>query len=510
MHLTHFFDRGLELAPDRACLVTDEGAMTYREVDRHAWRVANALRARGLEKDEAVSIIAGNTAETFIAILAVLRAGLRWVAVNARSAQADAGAMIELTESVALLYGGGLDLDTAELGTHLQRNVVLPLEGQEGLWAWAADSDTTPFPLEFDEDDIAILIGTGGTTGRSKAVQLTHRNMTAMVGNFLPLMPHHEDAVNLVAAPITHGAGLMTWPQLAMGATTVLHRMVEPGRILADIERCRVTHLFLPPTVIYAMLSHPMLAAHDYSSLRYFIYGAAPMSADKLRTTMETFGEVMVQSYGQVEVPCSLALLGPADHTEALERHPHRLLSCGRAALFTDLVVVDDDGNVLPDGQTGELAARGDIVTPGYFRNPEATAASRKNGYHLTGDVGYRDAEGFFYINDRKKDMIISGGFNLFPSEIEQVIWAIDGVQDCAVIGIPDEKWGEAVTAVIELDPGSTLSEDEVKAACKKVLGSMKTPKNILFVDSLPRSSVGKVLKRDLRDPFWRGRDRMV
>lgn len=510
MHITQFFARGAAADPDRPCLVFEDRTMSYREVDDAAWRVARELGARGIRKGEAVAIVSSNSVEVVISILGVLRAGCLWVAINARHAHDEILNLVELTEARAFLYGTGLDLDLNGLTHGMARELVLPLDGPQGVERWSMGQPADPKPLVYEEDDVALLIGTGGTTGRSKAVQLTHRNLSTMVANYLWAMPPYEDVVNLVAAPVTHGAGLMTWPQFAMGATTIIHTGVNPERILADIDKYRVTHMFLPPTAIYSLLSSEHVHDYDYSSLRYFMYGAAPMSIEKLQTALKVFGPVMTQTYGQVECPVTLTFLLPADHERALSDQPELLLSAGRPPLLTDLAVVDDNGMPVQPGESGELAVRGDLVTPGYLGDPEATEEVRINGWHLTGDVGRFDPSGYVYINDRKKDMIISGGFNLFPSEIEQVIWAIPGVQDCAVIGIPDEKWGEACTAVIELDEGAMVTSAEVRTICRGTLGPMKTPKNFVFVPTLPRSPVGKVLKRELRAPYWNNQDRLV
>ncbi len=510
MHLTHFFDRGASAFPDRACLVADGRTLTYREVDASAWRVARELAARGLMPGDAVAIVSPNSLEVVVAILGVLRAGCRWVAINSRNAHDEILNLVELTQARGFLYSTLLDLDVDELTVGLADQLVLTVDGPAGLETWAATQPGEPQVLEYSENDVALLIGTGGTTGRSKAVQLTHRNLSTMVANYLWAMPPYDEPVNLVAAPITHGAGLMTWPQFAMGATTLVHAGVDPGNILSDIEEHGVTHMFLPPTAIYGLLSSEHLSRHDYRSMRYFLYGAAPMSVDKLRAALAVFGPVMVQTYGQVECPVTLTFLLPQDHMRALDGRPELLLSCGRPPLLTDLAVVDQAGVPLPPGATGELATRGDLVTPGYLGDDAATNAAWLNGWHLTGDVGRCDVNGYFFISDRKKDMIISGGFNLYPSEIEQVIWGIEGVQDCAVIGIPDEKWGEACTAVIELCDGATVTEDEIRTICRASLGPMKTPKNFVFIPRLPRSPVGKVLKRELRLPYWSNQSRMV
>ena len=286
----------------------------------------------------------------------------------------------------------------------------------------------------------------------------------------------------------------------------------EPEAIFDAIERHGVTHSFLPPTVIYMLLAHPRARTANLSSLRCLIYGGAPMSAEKARQAVELFGPCLAQIYGQSECPCTIAILTPEEHVEAI-RDPakaHRLASCGRPPVFTQVAIIDEDGNLRPAGERGEIGVRGPIVHAGYHNNPEATAQSRVNGWHRTGDIGVFDADGYLYIVDRKKDMIISGGLNVYPGEIEQVIWAHPAVQDCAVIGVPDEKWGEAVKAVIELKPGATLDPSEVLSMCREKLGGYRTPKSVEIWPELPRSAVGKVLKREIRARYWAGRERTI
>jgi acyl-CoA synthetase (AMP-forming)/AMP-acid ligase II len=320
-----------------------------------------------------------------------------------------------------------------------------------------------------------------------------------------------EPIVNLVAAPMTHAAGTLTLPVSARGGTVVVMERPDPVQLLDLIEKHRVTELYLPPTVIYRLLDMPGIEQRDFSSLKYFIYGAAPMSVDKLRRAIEVFGPVMFQGYGQAEAPTAIAFLRPEEHFRDGEiADAERLSAAGRPAPLVRVEILDSANTILPAGETGEICVRGDLVMKGYYRAPEKTAETIIDGWLHTGDIGYLDAEGFLHITDRKKDMIISGGYNVYPSEVEQVIWSHPAVQDCAVIGIPHPDWGEAVIAVVELNRGSELTEAELLAHCRAALGGIKTPKQITFIDALPRSANGKVLKKDLREPYWREHDRKI
>jgi acyl-CoA synthetase (AMP-forming)/AMP-acid ligase II len=278
------------------------------------------------------------------------------------------------------------------------------------------------------------------------------------------------------------------------------------------IQKFGITTLFLPPTLIYMMLAHPKVREFDFSSLRSMLYGGAPMSAQKLREAMMIFGAIMYQIYGQSEALMICTMMTAADHQYALENKQYegRLWSAGREGPFARVEIMDESGNILSPEQPGEVVVRSDLVMECYYRNPEATAEVSAHGWHHTGDVGRKDQDGFLYIMDRKKDMIISGGFNIFPTEVERALLTHPSIQDCAVVGVPDEKWGEAVLAAVELKQGASASTEEIIAYCKERLGSLKAPKKVEFVETLIRSTNGKVLRREVRAKYWKGRERNV
>jgi acyl-CoA synthetase (AMP-forming)/AMP-acid ligase II len=363
-------------------------------------------------------------------------------------------------------------------------------------------------------DAVVVLSATGGTTGAPKGVMNTHRSTQTFCAHFMMSChyPADERPVNLAAAPITHTAGLLSLPCTARGGTVVVLTKPDPVQLLGAIQKHRVTEFFLPPTVIYRLLDIPDLARKaDFSSLRYFLYGAAPMSVEKLKQAIATFGPVMMGGYGQTEAPTSISFLTPAEHfVDGRVAPDERLASVGRPNPLVRVEIMDDDNQILSTGATGEICVRGDLVMKGYYKAPGKTAETIVDGWLHTGDIGHLDADGYLHITDRKKDMIITGGFNVYPSEVEQVIWGHPAVRDCAVIGVPDAHWGEAVTAVVELNAGQQVGADELIALCKDVLGSVKAPKSVEFVDSLPRSPVGKVLKKDLRAKYWRGEARKI
>lgn len=347
-----------------------------------------------------------------------------------------------------------------------------------------------------------------------KGVMNTHRSVQTFCAHFMINFPYEDEhrPVNLAAAPMTHTAGTLSLPCSARGGTVVVITKPDPALMLAMIPKYKVTETFLPPTVIYRLLDVPDLAQKvDFSSLKYFLYGAAPMSVEKLKQAIETFGPVMAGGYGQTEAPASISNLPPSEHLHGGQlASDERLSSVGRPNPLIRVEIIDDAGNILAQGETGEICVRGDLVMKGYYKAPEKTAETIIDGWLHTGDIGHLDANGYLHITDRKKDMIISGGFNVYPSEVEQVLWAHPAVQDCAVIGVPDATWGESVKAVVELSSGQSVSAEELISLCKARLGSVKAPKSVDFIDALPRSPVGKVLKKDLRAHYWQSVDRQI
>ncbi len=516
MNMIDFFDRGALHHPDRDCFVAGDRTYTYRQIRQLTLRLANGLRSLGFRHGAKGAVLSMNDPIAFSCALSILRAGGAWVPVNPKNAVEEHAHILSQFDCEVLFYQGELRAVVDEIRQRVPGiRHYLCVDAAAGTlppvaeWAQRFPDDEAALPC--DPERLAMLVGTGGTTGKPKGVMLSNRNMETFCAATMTAMPYAEPPVYLAAAPLTHAAGILCFPLMAEGATTVVHTKVEPQEILAAIPKHRVTTLFLPPTAIYMLLAQPNVREVDYATLRYFIYGAAPMSIDKLKEALAVFGPVMAQLFGQSEAPMMVTFMTPREHLEdGRPASDQRLKSCGRATPFVRVAVMDDDGRLLPPNAVGEIVVQGDLVMQGYYKNPDATAESRAFGWHHTGDLGYRDEAGYYYIVDRKKDLIISGGFNIYPGEIEQVIWSHEAVQDCAVIGVPDDKWGEAVRAVVELKRGKSVTAEELIALCKSRLGSVKAPKSVEFVEALPRSSVGKVLKKDLRAIYWTGRERKI
>jgi len=510
------FDYAAQRWPGRAAFVQDERTIGYAEAEDFTHRCALALRANGIARGMKVAVLSPNDAVAFCCILGILRSGAVWQSVNARNAIVDMIAQFQDFDTEYLLYHSSFEAEVPGILAAcpgIRGTVCIDRAGGNGpaLAQWL-EGHSGRFPsVHAAADEFCMIFGTGGTTGRSKGVMLSHRNIATMAVNYALAMPYETAPIHLAAAPLTHAAGFLCFWILAAGGCNVVLPQARPKAILEAIERHRVSIVFLPPTVVYMLLAEPDVRRHDYGSLRHLFYGAAPMAVDKLKEAIGVFGPVLCQGFGQTEAPCACTFLPAEDHVvDGDAREERRLRSCGRPLPFTEVALMDEAGQLLPPEQPGEIVLRGDIVMLGYYKNPEATAETFAHGWHHTGDIGVIDADGYVYIVDRKKDMIITGGFNVFPSEVEQVIWGHPAVQDCAVVGVPDEKWGEMVTAVVEAKPGMSVDADELIALCKARLGSVKAPKRVEVWPSLPRSPVGKVMKRTIRERFWQGRERAV
>ncbi|MCZ6526760.1 MAG: AMP-binding protein [Gammaproteobacteria bacterium] len=489
-------------------------SLNYQEVLNVSLHIAALLTEKGVKPQDVVVTYAPNSVAAYCCIFAISQIGAVWLSLNARNTIEANLKLFNNSNAVMLLVDDSLFASIPEL-TDYQ---CIQFNGQQFDGHDIQSLGDTPVKsnqaeLADDEKLLLSLFPTGGTTGDSKLAEWSSLTWQTMISIQMELMPNPDiPACNLISAPMTHAAGVSSFATMLQGASIVVMDGMVPEKLLSIIETYRITHLFLPPTAIYMLLTHDGVQDHDYSSLRYFWYAAAPMSVEKLKEAMATFGPVMVQTYGQAEAPMLCSCLSVQDHIEALEKDDFSMMrSCGKAPPQIELAIMDDEDALLPAGQEGEIVVRGKLLMRAYYNNPEETAAIRVDGWQRTGDIGVFDQKGYLSIVDRKRDMIISGGFNVYPSEIEQHLWAHPAIKDCAVIGIPDDKWGEQVTAVVELkDPNIKPDEQEIINYCKEKFGSVKTPKQILYWDELPRSPVGKVLKKDIRKIFWDKVDRKI
>ncbi|MFE7423540.1 long-chain fatty acid--CoA ligase [Rhodococcus sp. NPDC057529] len=501
MRLTDYLDKGASLGPSSPCLTMGEQTLSYADVQDLSRRVAAALARSGIGAGDKVAVLSGNDPTAFSCVFGISRAGAVWCPINPRNEAAENRDLLDLFDCRCLIFQKAFAplVDRIRQQLPLLTTLVC-LDGDEAYadsfhtWLGTERRDAEPV------DDLALIVGTGGTTGRPKGVMLTGRNIETMSALTLMSYPFDGRPVYLALAPLTHAAGVLCFPILTLGGRVVILPAPDLGQFLAHIEQDHVTHTFLPPTLIYMLLDHADLETTDLGSLQCFWYGAAPISPTRLSEALTRIGPVMAQLFGQSEAPMMIATMAPKDHfDENGSVATARLSSAGRPSPLVTVAIMDGQGTLLPAGERGEVVVRSSLVMAGYYKNPVATQEASAHGWHHTGDIGYLDEDHFLYIVDRAKDMIITGGFNVYSVEVEQALMAYPGIQDCGVIGLPDEKWGERVVAVVQTRPGHPVDADALTAFVKARIGSVKTPKEILVWPDLPRSKLGKVLKTEIK-----------
>jgi long-chain acyl-CoA synthetase len=503
--IDELLERAASERPDRLAVVGDGVRYDYRTLAERVDRLAAGLQAIGVRRDDRVAILDKNGPRYLELYFALPRIGAVAVPLNYRLALPELAYIVGDSTAATLLYG-------AEYAPHLpalrEAGIVscLPIEDDAVL----APRGTPPTPVERSSDDVFLQMYTSGTTGRPKGAMLTHANMIANTLTALAERDYGPDDTYLHVAPLYHCADLelyygMSW---AMAGNVVL-REFRPEAVLEIIERERVTIAFLVPAMINFLLEHPDLEKRDLSSLRLIVYGGSAIPEERLRTALARLPCRFTQGYGLTETSPILCVLPPGDHV--LEGpHVRRIQSCGRPATGVEVRIVDDEDRECAVEVVGEIVARGKNIMKGYWKNPEATARALRGGWFHTGDMGFRDADGYIYIVDRKHDMIVTGGENVYPREIEEVLYRHPAVLEAAVIGVPSERWGEAVKAVVVLREGKTASEQELIEHVRENLAHYKAPSSVDFVGALPRNPSGKVLKTVLRERFWQGHSRRV
>lgn len=513
MRIVDFLDKGYRTHPERIFCIDAQGQLSYAQAHDSSHRIANVLLALGAGEGSKVSIYAPNCGAVLECIYGMNRMGATWVPLNARNGLEENLYILESFEVDIVLYDTRLAEMVAQYMQQVRRTIrFVAIDGPEGdsLRSLCQQVATRAPNLIPGPEHVVSIIPTGGTTGKPKGVMHNNLNWIAQVANVSTALPPKGPVVHLVVAPLTHGAGAIAAILTAQGATHVILDCFDAEKVMRSIEQHGVTHLFLPPTALYALLAHPDVRRYDYSSLQYFLYGAAPAAQAKIEEAISVFGPVMTQGYGQTEAPTACTFLAPDDHRPDDPRLSQRMRSCGRPGILTQVRIITSDGQEAEPMQAGEIEVRGALVMVGYYNNPAATQEAKNGEWLRTGDVGYLDQDGYLYIVDRSKDMIISGGFNIYPSEIEAVVCSLGEVEDCAVIGVPDEKWGEAVKLVVQLKKGRSIDQEVLLRTCREQLGGVKTPKSVEIWDDLPRSATGKVLKREIRNRFWLGAERRV
>ncbi|MBI4518105.1 MAG: fatty acid--CoA ligase [Deltaproteobacteria bacterium] len=486
---------------------------TYAELDRRANQVANALVRCGVQPGEHVCVLDHNHAHMFETIFGIAKAGAVFTPINWRLAPPEMAFLINDGKARVVFAGPSFSAALGSIEQQLDTagTIVCYAEAHE-RWqpyeTWRDAAATTDPRHDGGEDDTAWQLYTSGTTGTPKGAEITHRNLLTVLANgLLPGISVTPGERALVCLPLYHigGAGYAL-TLLYAGMTAVVANVFDPAQILRLLEERRITQAFLVPTMINFLLQTPACAATDFSALKTIIYGASAIPVDLLERALAGFGCSFVQAYGLTETTGAICYLPAADHLPGSAR----LKSAGQPAFGIDIRTVNASGDLCSPGEVGEIVVRGDAVMKGYWNQPEATRAAIVDGWFHTGDAGYFDDAGYLYIHDRVKDMIVSGAENIYPAEVERVLAQHPAVFDVAVIGVPDERWGEAVKAVVQLRPGAQASESELIAHCRGRIADYKCPKSVDFCAVIPRNPSGKALKRELREPYWRNRSRRV
>jgi len=506
--------------PENLAIARGSKRLNYSEFNGRANRLANALYGLGIEKGDNIALLQHNYPEMLESMFACFKGGCGAVPINWRLHPNEFSFIIDHSESKAVILSPEFNQSILDIRDRIPRAThLITLSGAEGtlldyepLLSTASDRFVD---MDVEPDDLAWLFYTSGTTGMPKGAMLTHRNLLAMTMNFYAdICPGFgADDVILHAAPLSHGSGCYALPNIGKAAANIIlpSKSFDPDLIFKTIQEYRVTNMFVAPTMVKLMIESPAVDRYDHSSLKSVNYGGGPMMVEDLKAAMAKLGSCLVQLFGQAESPMTITYLPHRDHVlEGTEEQMKRLASAGIPRTDVEVKVFDHDDNELPPGEIGEIVTRSDLVMKGYWRNPETTAETLRNGWLHTGDMGYMDESGYLYIMDRSKDMIITGGENVYPREIEEVLIQHPAVREVAVIGVPDTKWGEAIIGVVSLVRGKSSSEDELIAFCKDHIASYKKPKRVDFVKELPKNNYGKILKRELRAKYWEDRERKV
>ena len=502
--------------PDKTAIVLGPTSVTFAELEQRAARVARGLLDEGLTAQDRVAFLDKNSIEYFEVLFGAGKVNLVLVAVNWRLSASEMQFVINDAQARVLVVGEKFypQLEEFEAGLTSATKVLTMGEHprHESYRNWVTRHEREDAEASAAADDVAMQLYTSGTTGLPKGAMLTNANFGAMMPFLGRNWSLDESSVSLVAMPLFHiGGSGWALVGLHLGATTVLLREAMPGAIIDAIEEHRVTNAFIVPALLNFMLQVPGVDARDFSSLRSILYGASPITVDVLTRCISTFGCDFIQVYGLTETTGAITELAAADHDPGSPRAAELLRSAGRPYPWVDIRIVDPaTGEQQPAEAVGEIWIRSTQVMKGYWDRAEESAAAIVNGWFRSGDAGYLDAAGYVFITDRIKDMIVSGGENIYPIEVENALACHPGIVDVAVIGVPDERWGETVKAVVVPRPGANLTADEVIVHARARLGSYKCPTSVDFVSVLPRNPSGKVLKRELREPFWKGQERGV
>jgi acyl-CoA synthetase (AMP-forming)/AMP-acid ligase II len=498
---------------DQTAMVHNGHATSFRQLDARANRVAQGLLAAGVRPGDRVCVLTRNTDRFFDLLFGAAKARACLAPINFRLAAPEIAYILRDAGARLLFVGEGF-FDAAErVAGEMESPVrLIALTGEPAGWetleTWAAGfPPLDPSLAETDDDDVLQLY-TSGTTGHPKGVVLSNRNYRRFLetSSGVDGFDYRSDETLMIVMPLFHVAGVnVSCAGLAHGCRVIVVRDFVPAEALATLRDEAVAHTFIAPAMILMMLQSSAIADGGFPALRTIAYGASPISEEVLTRAKAAFGCGFVQYYGMTESTGGGTYLSPRDHDLG-----EKLRSCGKPWPDTEVAIMGPALTPLAPREVGEIAIRGDCVMKGYWNRPEATAQAVRNGWLLTGDAGFQDEDGYFYVHDRMKDMIITGGENVYPAEVENAVFGCPGVADVAVIGVPSEIWGEEVKAIVVAAPGAAPDPAAIIAWARERIAGYKAPKSVDFIDALPRNASGKVLRRDLREAYWAGRDRRV
>jgi acyl-CoA synthetase (AMP-forming)/AMP-acid ligase II len=508
MNIGHLVTKSSQHFARNVALVFQDRIYTYKEVNERVNKLANSLAGLSLKRGDRVGLLLYNCSQFIESDFALAKAGLVRVTLNPRLSADDHRYMINDSEANTLIFESCFTdtvLDLARTTGTLKNLICVDRENSDFInYEGLIKNGSTEEPsVVVEGDDIYALLYTSGTSGKPKGVTLTHKNFLSTAYNLLMERDVRSGDRMLHVGPLTHASGIWVLPHYARGAVNYIHKRFDVEMLLKTIEEQKITTVMMVPTMILRLLSYPGVENYDLGSLRSVIYGGSPMPVEKLKEAILRFGDIFSQNYGQTEAPTTITYLPREDHKiEGLPEDRRKLSSAGRPYVRVQVKVVNRQGLEVKPGEKGEIIVKGDHVMKGYWKNEQATREKIVNGWLNTGDIAIVDEEGYLYIVDRKNDLIISGGFNIYPREIEEVIYSYPGVEEVAVIGVPDENWVEAVKALVVLKKGQSATESELISFCKDKLARLKAPKSVEFVDCLPKNSYGKVMKRELRERY--------
>ena len=514
MNTAEFLTISSAVVPDRDALVCGERRITYMEMAQRVNRLANALQSRGIQRGTKVAVMAMNSPQYVETYYACAKTGAVFVPLNYRAKREEIVHMLN-DSGASLLFVGKRYLELVEsLKPELPaiKDFVCidgPVDGMPGYPDLLASGSDDEIYVDIDEQDATVLMYTSGTTALPKGVILTYLTLSVYVVNTMsPANPEETPDVTLLSVPVYHVAGLTAiMSSIWGGRTLVILPQFEPQLWLEAVSKERVTHSFVVPTMLKRIMDQPDFDKYDLSSLQLITYGAAPMPYEVVRKAVDVFTCGLMNAYGQTESTSTMTYLGPEDHRiegteEEKAKKLQRLRSVGRPMDDVEVAIMDRDGNILPAGKEGEICVSGSRIMREYHGQKEATEAAIKDGWLHTGDVGYLDEDSYLFITGRTKDLIIRGGENISPGEIEAVLEQHPKIEEAVVIGVPDVEWGEEVKAIVVLKPGEIATPEEIIQYAKSRLASFKAPKYVAFAQELPRNYLGKVLKTDLRKLF--------